>query len=291
MIGATTPRRIVVGLDSSAHARAAMEAAAELAMHLQAELTAVFVEDVDLVRIAALDFVHEIGSDASLRPFDIASLERRFRCDVREARAVCLQAANRRQIKARFRVVRGAVAAQILAAAAEAAADLVILGRTSAASEQFGSGRVGTPLRRRIGPLGRTARSVLATSPGTVAIVSAERGIGNPVAVVFDRGEASRRALDLAIRLAGQDHNNLVVLLPKGSVHAADLVSEATAVAAQAGIIPRCILLHDGAGAIAQVVLENDCRVVVVARDCSLVAPDGSTQLVESIDCPVFVVG
>ena len=53
-------RRILVALDASRHSLAALEAAAELAARLKAELVGLFVEDIDLLRLAGLPFAREI---------------------------------------------------------------------------------------------------------------------------------------------------------------------------------------------------------------------------------------
>ncbi|MGB7837261.1 MAG: universal stress protein, partial [Terrimicrobiaceae bacterium] len=60
-------RRILVALDASAHSRAALEAACELALGLDAELSGLFVEDINLLRLAQLPFASEISYPSALR--------------------------------------------------------------------------------------------------------------------------------------------------------------------------------------------------------------------------------
>src|SRR3989304_3336351 len=55
------PKRIVVALDTGSLSRAAIETAARLAIGLRAELEALFVEDVNLRRLAALPFARGLG--------------------------------------------------------------------------------------------------------------------------------------------------------------------------------------------------------------------------------------
>ena len=57
---ARPPRRIVVALDASSHSHAALAAAVALAGRLQAELQGIFVEDVNLLRLAELPFAREV---------------------------------------------------------------------------------------------------------------------------------------------------------------------------------------------------------------------------------------
>ena len=56
-----TLRRIVIAMDASPHAAAALEGAARFARVFGAELAAVFVEDVDLIRAASSPFAREVG--------------------------------------------------------------------------------------------------------------------------------------------------------------------------------------------------------------------------------------
>lgn len=289
MTSAAGPRSIVVAIDSSTNARAALEVAAELARNLRAEVRAVFVEDVDLVRLAGLPFSREIGSDAQIRPFDMPRLERRFRSEARLVREACTKAAQRSHIQVHFEVARGEVASAILTAAESA--EMVVLGRASASP-------LGRPLlvrrpetsRRRRRPLGRTARSVLAGSTRTVAIASEERGIGRPVAVVYDGSEASERALELALHLAGADHHTLRMLVPANQARAAEFAALAAAAARNVGIEPHCEVLADGREAILEALARSDCRALILNHRCALLEDGGVEGLIERVDCPVLVV-
>ena len=53
-------RRILVAIDTSPHGSAALEAAARLATELRAELEGLFIEDINLLRLAGLPFAREI---------------------------------------------------------------------------------------------------------------------------------------------------------------------------------------------------------------------------------------
>ncbi|MGD8821809.1 MAG: universal stress protein, partial [Anaerolineales bacterium] len=56
----TRVERILVAVDASSHSRAALEAAAELAASLEVELVGIFVEDINLMRLAELPIAVEI---------------------------------------------------------------------------------------------------------------------------------------------------------------------------------------------------------------------------------------
>ena len=122
---AVKTRRVVVALDASAPGQAALEAAAGLAARLEAELLAVFVEDIDLLRLAGLPFAREIGYPSAIRrAIDVPAMERSLRRHADEARRSVALIAERKPLKWNFEVARGSLTAQVLAAAAEA--DLIV---------------------------------------------------------------------------------------------------------------------------------------------------------------------
>ena len=111
-------RRIVVALDSSAHATAALEAAAALDERLQAELEGLFVEGIDLLNLAGLPFGSEFSlTTGSRRPFDTKALEEQLRQEAARVRRALDAAAQRARVHATFRVARGRVPAEVMAAA------------------------------------------------------------------------------------------------------------------------------------------------------------------------------
>ncbi len=276
--------RIVVALDSSASARAAMEAASELAARLQADVLALFVEDAELLHLAGFPFAREIGVDALARPFDRTRLERSLRTEARKARAVCSSVADRSHTPMRFEVVRGGVARELLAAAEQA--DMIVLGRASREAPSRQAPRQSRPAR-----LGRTASTVLSASTRTVAVITAERAFGRPVAVVYDGSEPCRRSLELAIQLAGEDHQNLVVLVPASPDEAVRIGAEAREIAALSRITPRVVVVPDPRS-LASAILGTGCRAVVLDRGCASVTTGGGVlEFVRRLDCPVFVVG
>lgn len=286
MTAGAAPKRIVVAVDDSAHARAAVEAAADFARRLGAGVTALFVEDQELLHAAGLPFVHEIGRDAATRPLETPRVERRFRSVVRAAREACASAAARCRVEVRLEVVRGAVPREIAAAAGRD--DIVFLGRSGAppATAHADPSRTASPRRDA---LGRTTRSVLASTSAIVAVVPAARGDGRPVAVVFDGSAASRRALDLAVLLDGDSSGGLAILEVEDGSGGDGLVGHDAIAATIRGA--RVLPVAASMAAIATAARRLDARAVVLARQSATPEGDGVPALVSSVDCPVFVVG
>jgi K+-sensing histidine kinase KdpD len=118
-------RRIVVGLEPLPASRAVLEAAAQFADRAEAELVAVFMENVDLLRFAAMPFACEVGlASARRRELDLQRMERSLRALAAEARETLAAVAGGLSVRWSFRVARGAGAVELLAVAE--ASDLVI---------------------------------------------------------------------------------------------------------------------------------------------------------------------
>jgi len=120
--------RIMVALDTSARSSAALDTAAELASALGAQLLGLFVEDINLLRLAGLPFAREVGrASAAARPLDFSAVERGMRMEAARAQRSIAGAAQRLQLQWSFRVTRGQAIAQVLAEAAQV--DMVVFGR------------------------------------------------------------------------------------------------------------------------------------------------------------------
>jgi len=138
-------RRIVVGLEDAPHSRPALAAAAALAEELDAELAALFVENEELHRLAALPFARELGlATAAARRIDAAGLQRALDRQAREARAILAAFAEPRALRWSMRVTRGTVAAELPAAAGEEDLTVAGLPRWSPEAMRFARGAPAT---------------------------------------------------------------------------------------------------------------------------------------------------
>jgi len=197
--GELSIRRILVPLDASRHSLAALETAAELAGRLKAELIGLFVEDIDLVRLTELPFAREVDPFSStFRQLERQELERQLRAQAGLMRRALALAAEREDVAWEFRVARGAVTTEVLAAEAEA--DLLILGRL---------GRSLVRGRR----VGSTCRMILSQGRGLTLILQHGVRLVVPVMVVYDGSNVAKKALETAMRLTEVKNGFLSVLI------------------------------------------------------------------------------
>ena len=269
-------RRILVALDTSPSSMAALEAAAELASLVGAELSGLFVEDLDLLRTAELPFTRAVGPlSAALRDLESRPLEQGFRADAARARRALEEAARRAHVEWSFRVTRGAVVTELLAAVAEA--DLVSLGR------------VGW-LPRGSRDLGATAREILSKAPGSVLLARQGTRLRTPVLVVYDGTPGAGRALAAATRLAGESLP--IILIPAGDPQTASRLREQV----ENWLMERGLEAHyrpldklDGSNLVRMVRGERGGILVLPARDP---LPQGGTlaDLLGEVDCPVLLI-
>ncbi len=188
-------RRILAAFSPSSASRAAIEGAVELAARLGAELEALFVEDVNLLRLAELPFIREATVHGpGGRPLHGVELE--LRAQAEQIRHLLTQAAARRQLRCEFRTTRGHLTAEIGAAAEHV--DLVVLECISRPIAR--ELRLEPPARALIR---QVTRSVLLLPPGGPP--------AGPVHVLLEETEAARRTLRAAGELARRYGSSLIV--------------------------------------------------------------------------------
>jgi len=113
-------RRIVFTFDARRSRAGMLEALAGLAEQTQAELIGLFIEDVDLLRLAALPIAREIGySSAARREFDLARMQRSLDALADHLRRLCEATLGDTAVPWSFRVARGSRAEHLLSAASE----------------------------------------------------------------------------------------------------------------------------------------------------------------------------
>lgn len=263
-------RRILVALDASSHSLAALQAAANLAAKMEAELLGLFVEDTNLLQLAGLPFARELGGAiGAARRLDTSTMERSLKAQAERSRLALADVAAASRLRSTFRVVRGMVAEEVLAAAHEA--DLVSIGKIG--RQPAPGGRLG-PVARRIAA--GAPRSVLLTKHA----VPAKPGVG----VVYDDSAAAGKALWVAAKLA-HDGGGLTVLIPASDgATGQHLEDEAARLLRSRGLSARYRWLDSRADRLPTQLLQSE-GLLVAGADSGL-----AQVLLEELDCPVLLV-
>ncbi len=264
-------RRILVALDASETSLEALRAAAALAARMGAELEGLFVEDASLLRLAGHPFVRYLQiASGEWRPLEAADLEAELGAVAARARAALARAAAPQRVQWTFRVARGEVAVEVLAAAGSA--DLLVLGL---AGHRLGSGP------------GATARQAAARAPTSVLLFRRGARLGRPLAVACDGTPSADRALDLAARIEAAGGGRLEILA------VARTRAEADAVLADARRRlgrPQAPGHWPGGAGPEEVARSVDPgSVLVVGAESSLVAGEACDRLLAAAACPVLL--
>jgi nucleotide-binding universal stress UspA family protein len=268
-------RRILVALDPSPHGRAALAEAIALAVRQGAEIVGLFVEDEDLLRFAGLPFAREYGVyDPRGRSLDSREMERRLRAQATAMRREIEREAARTRISWSFRVARGRVATEVVAAGEHA--DVIVVGRTR---EQARTTR-----------LGSTARAVISRSRRTVFCARHRPGSGHAVVAAYDGSDASARALSTAADLAGPGADGVVVLVPAGA-EADALTRKVVALLGELGKFARVARIDAPTpAALAETASRLDARAVVIGEGACGISPEDAEALADTLDRPVVIV-
>lgn len=192
-------RRILVALDASPHSMAALKAATELAARLQADLLGLFVEDITLLDLAESPYAREILYPAATQEqLSRASMESKLKALAEQARKALAATAEESQVRWSFRIVRGEVTSEVLAAASEF--DLLAMGKA------------GWSLRRRT-RVGSTAREAATSAVPVLLLPEHALAPGARWLVRYDGSPTAKLAVLAAAQLAVPGATILTVLL------------------------------------------------------------------------------
>ncbi|MDX1688811.1 MAG: universal stress protein [Candidatus Promineifilaceae bacterium] len=268
-------RRILVALDTSTHSMAALQAAANLAATLQAELRGLFVEDVNLLRLAALPFAREVRwTTASRRTLDEEEMERELQLRASQARRALAYAAEQAEAEWSFRVVRGVVSKEVLEAALDA--DLLSLGRAS----RTRASRV---------PLGSTARAAAGKAPGAVLLARMGADLEQPIIVTYDGSPPAERALAAAARMSQANGSNLIVLIMADPDEAPQLAEEAHDYLEPR--VPHAEYRNLSSGQELVLAVERETfGLLILGGESPILEGDELQNLLDRLDCPVMLV-
>ncbi len=196
----TNINRILVALDSSQVNRSTLQAATTLATNLDAELNALFVEDINLLRLAELPNAREVvyGS-SSYRRISVDDMERSIHTQTVRLRKLVETISQQSEMEITFDVQRGNVADLVCSASEQT--DLLIIGKN-------------TQRLRQSLKVGSITQTILSSASCNLMVLQHGATLERPVAVFFSGSMGSHKAMQLAIQIVEQDHKNLNVIYP-----------------------------------------------------------------------------
>jgi len=259
-------RHIVVALDASESGRPALQAAVHLAAILGARLEGVFVEDINLIRLAELPFLREVRLwSLAEETVSIQRIQRELRTLARHAESMLEQAAREMDVPWSFRVWRGRTKATSLIQAF--GADILSLGRAGS----LVSSRAWPTIRPR-------------TRQPLAAVTS--------ICVLFNDSEQSVRAVTAACSLAKDLDASLTVLLPENQAEAGPgLREKALTIFDVYGQAARFVqITGTDVQSLVQAITMSGTSILIAEAEHPLLQQAGLDQCLEALFCPVLLV-
>lgn len=268
-------KRILIALDASQQSLMALDIAAEIAAKFQAELIGIYVEDINLIRLADFPFSQEIGRfSAGSRSFDAMQIQRLMHAHARYIQRYLSNTARRTNLRWSMQITRGSISDELLAAAQES--DLIVLGKTGWSGRREPGSTVQTIMNR-------TGRQAL--------ILSRKIRPGSPILVIFDGSHASQNALRAATLIRVTENPLSVLILAYSSNDAQSKQSLAENVLSPTGVKAsyRWIPEVDSSRLALLASLERCDIVVLPAQGHAFPGEDIIKMMTES-DCAVLLV-
>ena len=259
-------RHIVVTLNTPGSGRPALDVAVRLAAILGAELKGIFVEDINLIRLAGLPFLREF------RPCSLAEeaistqrMQRELRMLARHAEGMLEQAAREMGVSWSFHIWRGHAKAASLAR--DFGADILSLGRVSSL--------VSSRVRAASGQYARQPRETV-----------------NSICVLLSDSKQGMRAMTTACSLAKDPGARLTVLLPESrGRNKPGLKKKARAILElheQAARFEK--LAGTGVQSLTRAAETAGFSILIAAADHPMLQQASLDECLEALPCPVLLV-
>lgn len=275
-------RRVLLALGTASGDPAAVERAAALAARLRGELLALLVEDIDLVRLAALGSVSAL-STVTAAPRELATgyLRDSLRLQAARLRRELEQAALRQGVKFAFQVRQGRLLAEALHAATDE--DLVIIGW--AAGERLAPWATNPPPAV-------VAQALAAARTRSVLLLHAAAPRTGSVLIAFDGSEAAHHALALGAQLAELEDAPIEVVLLQGRIDEAESWMKNISASLAESHLGASFLHAPKAGlrTLTEIALHHRSRLLVLDGERTLAEGEAGRRLLGRLFCSVLLV-
>ena len=271
-------KRILVALDASEANISILKAATQLAARFNAQVKALFVEDINLLRMAQLPIAREITTSArARRPLNLPNLEQQLRSQVQRLRRIVESTAQQSNLPVDFEVLRGHIATELCSAVQDM--DLLVIGKN-------------TQLQRYSEKLGSITSDMIIAARCNILLLRHGSTLEKPVAVLYTGSEASERALQVAIALAQDDEGQLQVFYPIADEKMIqDWQSHVNAMTMSLGITPKHSQLSENTtAAIISALTRHKARVFLLNPEQALFSQKSIQQLISQCQTPLLLV-
>ena len=270
-----TIRRIVVPLDAAAENRAAIETAVRLAARAKAALHGIFIEDEELLHVAALPFTRQLSLGVGVQPFTLEDTELHLRAAAERIRRELVAAAQRQRVEVSFEVVRGDLGTAL---SGISETDLVV------------AGALGRSVAGHFRVECRWWSSIEGTS-GPFLLARRELDGAGPVIVLLrDSSPESARLLGVAAQVAEAGGGELTVVCPPALADAADFRDWLAHRLTGFRVDFRLEVAPGGSVTLYQRVGELGCRVLAVEAGAVAGGTGELRDFVERFACDVLIV-
>jgi len=256
-------QRLLVAIEPPILSRQPLAAARDLAQSLQLELAGLFVENLNLLRLAALPFTREVGAVSGMvRAIDVIDVERALRAQAQQVRELFSSLAAELDLPWSFRVERGELLERVLAEMSE----------TVAAVFAPAPRKAQTGARARAGAGIAPTRRVLA---------------------ILDPTPAGSRAVSVAQQLCLARGATLAVAMVSAERTGPEALRETAlrSIPAVRADAPLLRLVDTSVDALADAARRSACDVLVLGSDAFPRQQREFRALLERVRCPVVLVG
>ena len=271
--------RVVVAIDASTEQLRTLEAAADLAALMQAELHGLFVRDPNLMRLEKLPGTRKIelpqGFGGQIKE---GSIRREVEAMARRVEQLIARASEQRHINWSFHSVEGVIDSELTSRCGEG--DLLV---TESAGRSIRSGMRMKPQTRRAPD--ELERPVLYLQGGPRQTRS--------IVAVYDGGPDSEAVLDAAVRLFGGPVSLLTVLLAADSREEADELREEAESRLSQDAVPAHYrrISPDSTEWILHAIDAVHGDILIQGAGSESLEEEGALEsLLEALDCPMLLI-
>lgn len=192
-------KRILVGVDTSSHSQAALEAAAFLAQKMEGKLLGLFVQDEVWSKICKMPAVTAVNElTGATKPLKEQDLQQKIDLLTKRLRRQLRTISRENKISHSWKTVQGRVEDEILQAAKEA--DLITIGRRGSSF----------PEKKE---LGSSAQAIIQLADKPILILKKGLQLGKNITALYDGSEESKRSIKLALSLADEKKGITILVL------------------------------------------------------------------------------